>query len=109
MIRYLLCILLLPALTLAESPHDVFPEGKGKQTVINNCTVCHSYKLITQSSFSKRRWNELIDWMQEKQGLWQLTPEDREEITSYLATHYGEKLGCSGMYSSSFSRPNILE
>ena len=69
------------SLTLAE----------GWQNVRDNCTECHSALLITQNSGSKAVWESRIRWMQNTQGLHELTPELEESILNYLATNYGQK------------------
>ncbi len=55
--------------------------------VINNCTGCHSPKLITQNRLSARGWKSIIEWMQEKQNLWDLG-KDESKIIDYLAKNY---------------------
>lgn len=61
--------------------------GEGLTEVINNCTSCHSAKLITQNRMSKEMWLEAIRWMQETQNLWDLG-KNEEVILNYLSTHY---------------------
>ncbi len=62
-------------------------EGAGLQAVIQNCTSCHSAKLITQNRMNKSGWLSTIRWMQETQNLWDLG-ENEESIVNYLATYY---------------------
>ncbi len=58
-----------------------------------NCTVCHSAKLITQNRATQEGWEQMITWMQESQGLWDLG-NNKDKIVSYLAKHYApEKKG----------------
>ncbi len=64
-----------------------FVEGEGLMEVVNNCTNCHSAKLVTQNRMSKERWEATIRWMQETQNLWDLG-DNEPIIVSYLATHY---------------------
>ncbi|MCK0157836.1 monoheme cytochrome C [Cellulophaga sp. F20128] len=64
-----------------------FVEGEGLLTVVNNCTSCHSAKLVTQNRMSKERWVATIRWMQETQNLWDLG-ENEEVIVNYLAKNY---------------------
>lgn len=64
-----------------------FAAGDGLQLVINNCTTCHSAKLVTQNRMSKARWQSTIRWMQETQNLWDLGTNE-EAIVNYLATYY---------------------
>lgn len=85
---------------LMETPIDVGGEiidsvhvetglvvGEGLQLVIANCTSCHSAKLVTQNRLTKEGWTQVIRWMQETQGLWDLG-ESEEQIIAYLSTHY---------------------
>lgn len=62
-------------------------EGEGLQSVINNCTSCHSAKLIQQHRLSREGWVEVIRWMQETQNLWDLG-EQEQLIVDYLSEHY---------------------
>lgn len=64
-----------------------FVDADGLMTVINNCTNCHSSKLVTQNRMSEERWNATIRWMQETQNLWDLGP-NQEIIVNYLVTNY---------------------
>ena len=58
--------------------------------VKSNCTNCHSGKLIAQNRATKKGWKDMIVWMQETQGLWDLG-ENEEIILTYLAKHYAPK------------------
>ncbi len=60
------------------------------ELVLNNCGSCHSYKLVTQNRNDAAGWQEVIDWMQETQKLWDLG-ENEEKIIAYLAKNYGAK------------------
>jgi hypothetical protein len=62
-------------------------EAEGLMTVVNNCTSCHSAKLVTQNRMSAERWNATIRWMQQTQNLWDLGP-NQEIIVNYLVTNY---------------------
>jgi hypothetical protein len=69
-----------------------FVEGEGLMTVVNNCTNCHSAKLVTQNRMNAEGWRATIKWMQETQNLWDLG-KNEDIIVNYLATYYapGEK------------------
>jgi hypothetical protein len=70
-----------------------FVEGEGLMTVVNNCTNCHSAKLVTQNRMSREGWASTIRWMQETQNLWDLG-KNEEIILNYLASYYApEKKG----------------
>lgn len=57
------------------------------QLIIRSCTSCHSAKLITQNRASRQAWKNMIDWMQETQGLVDLGSSE-PLILDYLAKHY---------------------
>lgn len=59
----------------------------GFMTVVNNCTNCHSAKLIVQNRMNEERWKATIKWMQETQNLWDLG-ENEQIIVDYLVTNY---------------------
>ncbi len=66
---------------------------KGFDIVRGTCTACHSAKLVTQNRATKEGWTQMIRWMQETQGLWDLG-ENEPLILNYLSTHYApENIG----------------
>ncbi|APU11715.1 monoheme cytochrome C [Cellulophaga lytica] len=67
-----------------------FVEDDGLMTVVNNCTSCHSAKMVTQNRMTKERWIATIRWMQETQNLWDLG-NNEEIIVNYLAKNYAPK------------------
>lgn len=86
--------LLVPLGASAETdPESGFVISNGWEVVKANCTVCHSSKLVTQNAGSRNRWEYIIRWMQETQGLWPFPPETEKTILDYLVTNYGPKKG----------------
>lgn len=67
-----------------------FVQDIGMVEVINNCTNCHSAKLVTQNRMSREAWLASIRWMQETQNLWDLG-ENESVILDYLAENYAPK------------------
>ncbi len=65
------------------------PPGVDRELVADTCTACHSAAIIVQNRMSRKRWDETLTWMQEKQGLGPLTPDVRRRILDYLARHQG--------------------
>lgn len=65
-------------------------EAEGLMEVVNNCTACHSAKIVTQNRMNAERWNATIKWMQETQNLWDLG-KNQEIIVNYLVTNYPPK------------------
>jgi hypothetical protein len=64
-----------------------FIDADGLQVVVNNCTTCHSSKLVIQNRMGAEQWNATIRWMQKTQGLWDLG-ENQEIIVNYLVENY---------------------
>lgn len=64
-----------------------FVEDEGLMAVVNNCTNCHSAKLVTQNRMTREGWEATIRWMQETQKLWDLG-NNEEIILNYLAANY---------------------
>jgi len=62
-------------------------DAEGLMTVVNNCTNCHSAKLVTQNRMTAERWDATIKWMQETQNLWDLG-KNQEIIVNYLVANY---------------------
>ncbi len=71
-----------------ETPTRLKP-GEGRELVLGTCTACHSEALVLKNHMTRKRWDETITWMQEKQGLWELSKADRRTILDYLAKHQG--------------------
>ncbi|MEM8928562.1 MAG: monoheme cytochrome C [Bacteroidota bacterium] len=65
-----------------------FVDDVGMVEVTQNCTQCHSGKLVTQNRLNKEGWRATIKWMQETQNLWDLG-KNEELIVAYLAKNYG--------------------
>ncbi len=65
-------------------------DAPGLQETVNNCTSCHSAKLVMQNRMSAERWHATIRWMQETQNLWPLG-ENEDIIVDYLVTNYPPK------------------
>lgn len=70
-------------------PETGFVIAPGFEEVKKTCTVCHSSMLVTQNKANRDGWLEMIRWMQEKQGLWELEPALENTILDYLAANYG--------------------
>ena len=64
--------------------------AEGFDIVRGTCTACHSAKLVTQNRATRQGWNQMIEWMQETQGLWDLG-KNKTVILDYLAKNYAPK------------------
>lgn len=78
----------------AQSPTDQdtgLVQTTGWQEVKANCTECHSAQMIIQNSGNRAVWKSRIVWMQQTQGLGELSSETEDAILTYLAANYGQK------------------
>ncbi|MTI21502.1 monoheme cytochrome C [Fulvivirga sp. RKSG066] len=62
-------------------------DGESLMLVVQNCTACHSAKIIIQNKADREGWKSIIKWMQETQSLWELG-ENEDKIIDYLVTNY---------------------
>ncbi len=53
------------------------------------CAGCHSIEIIMQQRASRERWEYMLTWMSEKQGMVPLDGEDRELVLDYLVLNFG--------------------
>lgn len=84
--------LLAPSAASAQDDDfDGLPPGEGQELVYNNCTACHSLAIVQQSDFSRRVWDEVLTWMVESQGMWEMPEEERQIVLDYLVEHYGHE------------------
>lgn len=66
------------------------PRNLGYEEVAGYCAACHSLQIVMQQRRSERRWNELVTWMIDQQGMAEPPAADRKRIVDYLARNYGE-------------------
>ncbi len=77
---------------LAEVENGVhLPTGliadRNFELIVTNCTGCHAAELVIQNKQTADGWKSIIEWMQEKQNLWDLG-KDESKIIDYLAKNY---------------------
>ncbi len=85
-----------PATTAAATPaaeeeedFGGLPPGIGREETHAICGACHSLRLVTQQGLDADRWDGLMDWMTEKQGMAELDKAERQRIVAYLTEHFG--------------------
>ncbi len=66
--------------------------AEGWEVVRSTCTACHSAALVTQNRATREGWKDMIRWMQETQGLWDLGDQE-STILDYLAANYAPEEG----------------
>lgn len=73
-----------------DSPIDLdgLVDDVGREVVAQNCTRCHSAKLVIQNRATREGWKSMIVWMQDTQNLWPLG-DNEPIILDYLSKNYG--------------------
>ena len=74
----------------SEEDREAMPEGEHKDLTYAMCSGCHSFKLVAQQGLSYERWDKLLTWMTEEQGMPELDDQTRSNILDYLSEHYNE-------------------
>jgi hypothetical protein len=69
---------------------NVLPDGPFKHIVQAQCSYCHTLKLVAQQRMSREKWHKTITWMQKKHNLRAFSPEELEQILTYLSHALGE-------------------
>lgn len=85
-----------------EDPEE-FPDGPGRDDAFYACGACHAFNLVARQGFSRERWDETIDLMNERHGMPKLEGKDRELILNYLAKTFPPKTEPRG-FQNPFSK-----
>jgi cytochrome c len=78
------------ALAAAEPEYGMLVDRPGVEATYALCSACHSEMIVAQQGLSRKRWEKMLEWMVEEQGMPELDDDELEEILSYLAENYGE-------------------
>lgn len=73
-----------------EYEFGVLFDAPGVETTYYACAGCHSERIVAQQGLTREHWDELLEWMVEEQGMYEIEEPDRTEILDYLAAHYNE-------------------
>lgn len=76
--------------TLADEDYEfgVLFDAEGVETTFYACTACHSEMIVAQQGLARDEWDQMLEWMVEEQGMYEIEEPDRTEILDYLAEHY---------------------
>jgi len=79
----------LPAGGLGAGPQDPQTSGRlteapGVELVRERCLLCHSEDVVISQNLARARWDELLDWMEQTQGMAELPADIRAGILDYL-------------------------
>ncbi len=65
------------------------PRTEGYEQVDLNCTACHSLRIVMQQHQTEERWDYLLTWMVEEQGMYPMPEDERALVLAYLLEHFG--------------------
>ncbi len=71
-----------------ESEYGVLVVADGVEETYYSCVACHSERIVAQQGLTRERWEKLLVWMVEEQGMPELDPETETIVLDYLAQHY---------------------
>jgi cytochrome c len=77
------------AAVLANEPYGVLVDEPGVEATYVHCAACHSERLVAQQGLTRERWDKLLVWMVDEQGMQEIPDAERDTILDYLAQHYG--------------------
>lgn len=72
-----------------EDDYWGLPRTPGYEAVDLNCTACHSLRIVMQQHATRERWDHLLTWMVEEQGMYPMPDEERALVLAYLVEHFG--------------------
>jgi len=67
------------------------PRTPGYEEVAGNCAGCHSLAIVMQQHVTAERWDYLLKWMVDKQGMMAMEPEDDVLVRAYLNEHFSSE------------------
>ncbi len=68
--------------------HGPLPEGRGKDILLNTCTLCHDLGRVRSHRVSPEEWEETLLTMLNEGAM--LSDQDFPVLLSYLARNFGE-------------------
>jgi cytochrome c5 len=83
-----------PGMTPMRSGPGIPPslaDGPGKELVASHCLLCHDAGRLTTTR-TRAAWNEIVKEMVARMPAGFTTPAQDQQISAYLAAHYGETL-----------------
>lgn len=66
-----------------------WPDGPGRAETGALCNACHSLDIVRQQRLPRLRWEKLLTWMTEEQGMPAQNPATLELMLDYLEAHFG--------------------
>lgn len=71
-----------------ETVADLFPEGEGRELVLNNCAACHAMACAAMGQRTPARWNNIRD--SHREHIPSMTEEDLNTVFGYLQDNFDD-------------------
>lgn len=71
-----------------DNEFGILFNAPGVETTYYACSACHSERIVAQQGLNRKGWEEMLVWMVEEQGMFELEDAERNEVLDYLTTHY---------------------
>lgn len=71
-----------------EYDYGVLVDAPGVDLTYAYCAPCHSEILVAQQGMTRPHWDDLLDWMVEEQGMYEIEEPDKGIVLDYLEAHY---------------------
>lgn len=85
-----LTALAAPSALAQYDDYDGLPPGENRDLVFAYCGACHSNRIVAQQGLSRERWDNLLVWMVDEQGMYPIDEPDRTQVLDYLSTYLSE-------------------
>lgn len=92
---WLTAVAVTPALAGSDTTEAIEPPefgllkvAPGAENTYYTCSVCHSEMIVVQQGLTRSDWVEMLEWMVEEQGMYEIEEPDLTEILDYLAENY---------------------
>lgn len=64
------------------------PRTEGHEEVAASCAACHSLAIVMQQRVTPERWQYLLKWMVDKQGMQPMDSTETALVEAYLVRHF---------------------
>lgn len=103
----LLACVTLPLAADAQPQSPKLPPGDGRKIVEVTCASCHGLEIVTSKSYSRERWQSVVEEMI-AQGA-PLSKTEAARVVEYLARNFGDKVHARELYEEVCSYCHELE
>jgi len=99
------CLSVFAATAQQQTPK--LPGGDGRKIVESTCAACHGLDIVTSKSYSRQRWQSVVEEMI-AQGA-PLSKTEATRVVDYLAKHFGDQPKAKQLFEEICSYCHELE